>query len=254
MTKLKVDLHVHCAEDPVDHIAYSAEQLIEEAANKGFDALAIANHRVVTYSRKLALYAERRGIVLIPAIEKLIERKHVLLVNVDWSTHTIDTFQELRRWKNGNSLIIAPHPCFPKGTCLGSELERNIDLFDAVEYSYFYSSIINFNKKAKDIAEKHKLPLVGSSDCHNVCDLGSTYTLVESEKDPDAIVDAVRNGKTEVVTKPLPLLRVGARGVRGVVVSLVETVIQQTYGRLTGNLIFEGKTAANRSNRVRGET
>jgi predicted metal-dependent phosphoesterase TrpH len=252
MKKLKVDLHVHCAEDPVDRIAYSAEQVIDEAAKKGFDALAIANHRVVTYSRKLARYAERRGIVLIPAIEKRIECKHVLLVNVDWSTHAIDTFQELRKWKNEDSLIIAPHPYFPSGTCLGSAFDRNVDLFDAVEYSYFYSSMINFNKKAKEVAEKHKIPLVGSSDCHNVCDLGTTYTLVESEKDAGAIVNAIRDGKTEVVTRPLPFGRVFVRGMRGVVVSLIEIAVQQTFGRVTGNLIFEGKAAADRSGRVRG--
>jgi len=252
MKKLKVDLHVHCGEDPVDHIAYSAEQLIDEAAKKGFDALSIANHRLVTYSRKLALYAERRGIVLIPAIEKLIEGKHVLLVNADWRAHAVETFEELRRWKNGKSLVIAPHPYFPRGNCLGSALERNIELFDAVEYSFFYSSIINFNKRAQEVAEQHEMPLVGTSDCHYICDLGATYTLVESEKDPGAIVDAVRKGRTQVVTRPLPLRRVCARGVRGVVDLLVGTTIQQTYGRLTGSLIFEEKAAANRSKRVRG--
>jgi predicted metal-dependent phosphoesterase TrpH len=252
MKKLKVDLHAHCAGDPVDRIAYSAEQLIDEAANKGFDALSFANRRLVTYSRKLAVYAERRGIVLIPGIEKLIEGKHVLLVNVDWHAHAIETFEELRRWKNGSSLVIAPHPYFPRGNCLGSVLEGNIDLFDAVEYSFFYSSTINFNKRAKEVAEQHGIPLVGSCDCHHICDLGTTYTLVESKKEPGAIVEAVRDGRTEVVTRPLPLRLVCARGVGGVVGVLAGTVIQQTYGRLTGALIFEGKAAASRSKRVRG--
>lgn len=253
MKKLKVDLHLHCSDDPLDLIAHSAEQLIEEAAKKGFDALSIANHRVITHSRKLARYAERRGILLIPAIEKLIERKHVLLVNADWTAHAIETFQGLRAWKSENSLIIAPHPYYPKGNCLRLELERNIDLFDAIEYCFFYSSIINLNERATKVAEKHQIPLVGTSDCHDLRDLGTTYTLVESEKDPGAIVDAIKNGKTEVVTRPLPLRQICARGVGGLVGSLAEAIIEQTYGRLTGSLIFQGKATANRSRSGRGE-
>ena len=253
MKKLKVDLHTHCADDPLDRIEHSAEQLIENAAEKGFDALAIASHRVITYSRRLALYGERHGILLIPAIEKLIEGKHVLLVNVDWSVHAVETFQELRAWKGKNSLIIAPHPYYPKGNCLRSALERNIDLFDAMEYSFFYSSIINFNERAREVAEKYKMPLVGTSDCHNLCDLGTTYTLVESEKDANAILNAIRNGKTEVVTRPLALRHICVRGVRGLGQYSVQGIIEQTYGRLTGSLIFEGKTVANRSRRGRVE-
>lgn len=247
MRKLKVDLHLHCAEDPLDDVDHSAQELIDEAARKGFDAIAIANHHVVTYSRRLALYAERRGVILIPGIEKLIEGKHVLLVNVDWRVHPVRTFGELRRWKNGNSLVIAPHPYYPKGMCLRGLLDRHIDLFDAVEFSFFYSRVVNFNKRAIRVAAERGLPLVGSSDCHHIEDLGTTYTLVESEKDLNAIVNAVRDGKTEVVTQPLASGHMLARGVRSVAGSIVESAVEQTYGRLTGALLFEGKAVAYRS-------
>ena len=253
MKKLKVDLHLHCAEDPLDRVEHSAVQLIDEAAQKGFDAISIANHHIVTYNRRLALYAERRGIVLIPGIEKLIEGKHVLLVNVDWRVHPVRTFGELRRWKNGNSLVIAPHPYYPKGMCLRGALDRNIDVFDAVEFSFFYSRIVNFNKRAMRVAAEHGLPAVGSSDCHRIDDLGTTYTLVESEKDLNAIVNAIRDGKTEVVTQPLAFGRMLARGIRSAAGSVVESAVEQTYGRLTGAVLFEGKAVAYRSRKEKRE-
>lgn len=249
MRKLKVDLHAHCDDDPLDRIAHSAEQLIDEAAKKEFDALSIANHRVITHSRRLALHAERRGVVLIPAIEKTIEGKHVLLVNVDWSVHPIDTFRELRAWKNSNSLIIAPHPYFPKGYCLRAELERNLDIFDAIEYSFFYGGVVDFNRRAERLAEKHGLPVVGSADCHELPDLGATYTLVESEKNAKAVVNAIREGKIEVKTKPLTVGRICAKGVRGLATSLMEATVQQIYGRVTGELVFQGKAPACRLSR-----
>lgn len=253
MKKLKVDLHLHCAEDPLDRVEHSAVQLIDEAAQKGFDAISIANHHIVTYNRRLALYAERRGIVLIPGIEKLIEGKHVLLVNVDWRVHPVRTFGELRRWKNGNSLVIAPHPYYPKGMCLRGALDRNTDVFDAVEFSFFYSRIVNFNKRAMRVAAEHGLPAVGSSDCHRIDDLGTTYTLVESEKDLNAIVNAIRDGKTEVVTQPLAFGRMLARGIRSAAGSVVESAVKQTYGRLTGAVPFEGKAVAYRSRKEKRE-
>jgi len=246
MKKLKADLHVHCAEDPLDRVEHSAEQLIETAAQKEFDAICIANHRVITYNKELSQYAERQGIVLIPGIEKPIEGKHVLLVNVDWRVHAVETFHELRRWKRDNTLVIAPHPYYPKGICLRSALERNIDLFDAIEYSFFYSGFVNFNERARKVAEKYTMPTVGSSDCHDIRDLGLTYTLIDSEKNVDAILNAVRNGKTEVVTKALTFLQVCARGVSGVVGSLIEATLKQTYGRITGSLPFEAKALAYR--------
>jgi predicted metal-dependent phosphoesterase TrpH len=247
MGKLKVDVHTHCAEDPHDRIEHSAEQLIDEAAGKGFDALSITSHHIITYSRRLAKYAEQRDLVLIPGIEKGIEGKHVLLVNVDWRVHPVHTFAELRRWKNEDSLVIAPHPYYPKGHCLGNLLERNVDLFDAVEFSFFYSKLIDFNKRALRVAARHGLPVVGSSDCHKIGDLGTTYTVVECEKDLRAIVNAVRDGRVEVVSEPLGLTHMVVRSARSAVASVAEGVIEQVYGRLTGALVFESKALANRS-------
>jgi hypothetical protein len=103
------------------------------------------------------------------------------------------------------------------------------------------------------VAARHGLPTVGSSDCHRIEDLGKTYTLVESEKELNAIVDAVRNGKTEVATRPLAFANLLARGIRGAAGSLAESAVEQTYGRLTGALLFEGKAVAYRSRKEKRE-
>ena len=67
MSWLKVDLHTHTSEDLQDRISYNAFQLIDKAALKGFDALAITNHDFVLYNDELVEYAEKKGILLIPA-------------------------------------------------------------------------------------------------------------------------------------------------------------------------------------------
>ncbi|MBI4168160.1 MAG: hypothetical protein HY515_04335 [Candidatus Aenigmarchaeota archaeon] len=45
---------------------------------------------------------------------------------------------------------------------------------------------------SKAAARRHDLPLVGTGDVHKLWHLEPTYTMVRSERDPDAIVAAVK--------------------------------------------------------------
>ena len=207
MKKLKADLHSHTKEDPEDRVGYSSRELIDQAYQNGFDVLAITNHGQVTYDHYLADYAREKGILLIPGAEATISKKHVLLLNVDYSFHKIKTFDDLKLFKNGGSLIIAPHPFFPSFTSLNSKLEKHLEIFDAIEYSHCYLEKINFNRKAEDLAKKFGLPLIGTSDAHFLWQIGTTYSLIEAEKDLDSVIAGIREGKVEIVTEPLSLPR-----------------------------------------------
>jgi predicted metal-dependent phosphoesterase TrpH len=207
MKPLKADLHIHTREDPEDHISYSAYQLIDRAFTKGFDVLAITNHQEVTYGQRLKSYAAERGIVLIPGVEATIAGKHVLLINMPFEKRSFTTFQDVQRNKAPNNLVVAPHPYFPSPTCLNGQLEATPEMFDAIEYCHFYSERINFNKPALRFAYKHRLPVVGNSDAHIAHQFGLTYSLVEAEKHPDAIIQAIKAGQVKPVSRPLALTR-----------------------------------------------
>jgi len=207
MRKLKADLHLHTKEDPQDSVKYSGRELIDQAYLKGFDVLAITNHGQVTYDNYLAEYARERGIILIPGVEATIGKKHVLLLNMDYSFHRIRTFGDLKLLKDEACLIIAPHPFFPSFTSLNSKLEKHLDIFDAIEYSHCYLEKINFNRKAEDLAKKLSFPLIGTSDAHFLWQIGTTYSLVEAEKDLESIIAAIKEGKVEIVTEPLSLTK-----------------------------------------------
>ena len=207
MKKLKADLHLHTKEDPQDRVKYNAKELIDQAYLRGFDVLAITNHNQITYDNYLAEYARERGILLIPGAEAKIDKKHVLLLNMNYSLHRIRTFNDLKLLKDGAGLIIAPHPFFPSFTSLNSKLEKHLDIFVAIEYSYCYLEKINFNKKAEALAKGFSLPLIGTSDAHFLWQIGTTYSLIEAERDIESVIAAVREGKVEVVTEPLSLSR-----------------------------------------------
>jgi predicted metal-dependent phosphoesterase TrpH len=203
---LKVDLHIHTADDPIDRIPYTSTELIDRAAALGFDALAITLHERQLDTRWLAPYAAERGVVLIPGVERSIEGRHVLLLNFRDNADQVNTFEELACLKQRQAgLVIAPHPFFPTSSCLRSRMERHASLFDAVEWNAMFTQQINFNRAAAAWAVRHDKPIVGNGDVHRLRQLGTTFSRVDAERDADAICAAILAGRVSVETRPLAL-------------------------------------------------
>jgi len=207
---LKVDLHLHTDDDPLDSMPHDGYALVDRAAALGFDALAITLHDRQHEDARLSAYAGGRGILLIRGVERTIGGRHVLLLNFDAAAahgvRSLDDLAALQR--TGNGLVIAPHPFFPDRSCLGSALDAHAGVFDALEWSYFWMRGVNFNARAARWARAHGKPVVGNSDLHDLRQLGRTYSLVDAPRDVDAIVDAIRAGRVQPVTSPAPVFEV----------------------------------------------
>jgi predicted metal-dependent phosphoesterase TrpH len=202
--ELRADLHLHTRERE-RFIAYDARDLIDRAADAGFKVLSITNHDTVTFSADLDGYARERGILLIPGVEATIEGKHVLLYNIDVPLEQIRTFADLRRLRRPEWLVVAPHPFFPGSICLRERLIRDIDLFDAIEFSHFYTERIDFNRSAVRLAQETGLPLLGTSDSHLIRQFGTTCSLIEGSPTLASVLGAIRKGQVRVESRPLTL-------------------------------------------------
>ncbi len=213
--RIKVDLHTHTSEGPTEKISYNAFQLIDKASEDGFDVLAITNHGTITYNRKLADYASQKGILLIPGMEAEFSGRHVLVLNPGFKKVPSGlSLEDLAKFRSPASLIIAPHPFFPSSASLRSELYSYLSVFDAIEFSHYYNHLVNSNKKAVRVAHEARLPMIGNSDCHMLWQLGTTYSLVEAEKNIHSVLDAVKRGRVEIRTAPLSLLSMGRVALR----------------------------------------
>ena len=117
------------------------------------------------------------------------------------------TFKDLKEARENNKKLftIAAHPMFLAPSCLGKKIYELPDLFDAWEYSFFHTKLLNLNKKMVKKAKKFRKPVVGNSDVHVLKDLGRTYTLIDSEANEEAVFYAIKNNKIKVVTKSLPI-------------------------------------------------
>jgi predicted metal-dependent phosphoesterase TrpH len=201
---LKVELHTHSADDPVDRIAYSTNQLIAQAASLGYNALAVTLHDKQLDITPFVSYAREHGITLIPGIERTIHGKHVLLLNFSQRAEEVTSFEDVARLKQRErGLVIAPHAFFPAPTCLRGLMDRHADLFDAVEYNAMFTAQANFNRPAEQWARVRGKPMVGNGDVHRLRQLGTTYSMVDAEPDAAAICAAILAGKVEVVANPL---------------------------------------------------
>ena len=201
---LKVELHTHTVDDPVDNVPHSTRDLIDRAATLGFDALAVTLHNRQLDLKPWQSYASERGVVLIPGVERTIQGKHVLLLNFKRDADEVRTFGELATLKARSAgLVVAPHPFFPSPTCLWKDLDRHARLFDAVERNAMFTRQVDFNVRAERWARAHDKPVVGNGDVHRLRQLGTTYTLVDAERHPESICNAIAEGRVKVVSAPL---------------------------------------------------
>jgi hypothetical protein len=224
---LKIDLHIHTSDDPEEPVRHTTCELLDKAHYLGYDAVSITNHNGICYTDYYRDYARERGIILIPGVEIGVEGKHVLVLNATEDALSASTFADLGKIRNPSNLIVAPHPFFPGFSSLLWQVEKNIDIFDALEFSWFYHSRINFNTFALRMAERYELPLICTSDCHHLEKFGSAYSLVESEKDTEAIIEAIRCGRIQIMARPLNFVEFVRHGVEHVV-----DVTQGTMRRL----------------------
>jgi len=203
---LRADLHIHTREaEPF--IPYNARQVIARAAEEGYRVLSISNHDTVTFNDDLAGFARDNGIVLIPGVEITVEGRHVLVYNADVGVDKLTTFAGLKRYRTPEWLVVAPHPFFPASYCLREKLWQEIELFDAIEFSHFYTPRVDFNRAAVKLARALGLPLIGTSDSHIDAQFGTTFSLIDADPTVEAVLSAIKAGHVSVVSRPLSLTR-----------------------------------------------
>jgi predicted metal-dependent phosphoesterase TrpH len=204
---IKIDLHMHTGEDPKDGIAYPATTLIDKAAALGFAAIAITLHRQVLEDPRVFDYARDKGVLLIPAVEWTIHGRDVLLYNItqrDAETlHSFDDLRAYRQRRGDDLLVVAPHPHYPVGHSLGKELQRNLDVFDAIEHAQIHLPWYNPNQSAVALARQHKIPVIANSDSHALWMFGRHYTWADAEPTIPSIFRAIREGRVEIVSPPV---------------------------------------------------
>jgi predicted metal-dependent phosphoesterase TrpH len=212
--KLKANLHFHSKEDPIDVVPYTLYEGIDYAAQLGFNVLASTCHTSFASTPEHVQYAHSKGILLIPGIEADIyetgtqRRNHIVILGCDKNIENVRTFDDLRVYKASHPeiCIIAAHPLYPGTFSLGIRLEKYIDLFDAIEHSWFYTRFFNHNTKAIAIAKKYNKPIISTSDTHFFAFMDTNYAEIDTQTvTQEDVFNAIRSGSFTNITTPRSL-------------------------------------------------
>lgn len=210
---IKVDLHTHTLDDPIDALDYSAHQLLARAKALGFAVLAITLHDAVFDRPEVFADAASMGLLLIPAAELRILGADVILLNVTADEIVdIDDFDDLRRVraKRGDSLFtIVPHPFYVTGGSIGGKrLLQEIDCFDAIELCHFHRGLFDRNRPAQRVAARFGKPLIATSDAHRLHAFGSHYTSMPrpSSLTAESVITGLRRGPLRLTSPPCSLV------------------------------------------------
>ena len=212
---LAAELHSHSAashdgRDPV-------EMLVEQAAAVGLDVLAVTDHDEIDASLAAVELAEEMGIVGIPGIEITSAAGHVLGLGVDERIDAGLSFREtLDRIHDAGGLAVVPHPFQKSRHGVAPHVTaEELAAADAIEV--FNSRLLTGrgNRKAESFAVNHGLPMVAGSDAHVAEMVGQAVTHVGAEeRSREAVLDAIRAGRTSVVGRRTPW-RVSVRQAAG---------------------------------------
>ncbi|ELZ07531.1 PHP domain-containing protein [Natrialba aegyptia] len=208
-----VDLHAHTRffhghrslGDRFDPLG--ARVLTEIAARRGLDGVATTNHDYYTDLNPAA------DVVTLPGIEITTDRGHVLVVGPDPPAETkpgaLSPAEAVALAHDHDCAAIVAHPF------RNSTVRELTDVpFDAIEVNGKHPRSRPLVEK---LASERNLPLVGGSDAHYPFEVGRAYTTIESERlTPEAVVEAIRDGRVEAQVSRSTLDEVVRRGYRAI--------------------------------------
>ena len=202
---LSVELHAHSSlsydgRDPI-------ELILEQAEAVGLDAIAVTDHDEIDASLAAADLAPEYGLVGIPAMEISSKAGHVLGLGLEEAVPPGLSYEStLEAIRDQGGIAVIPHPFQESRHGVMARISRDqLAEGDAIEV---YNSRLltgRANRQADRFATSRGLPKTAGSDAHISEMVGQAVTRVDAdERSADAILEAIREGRTTVEGKRTP--------------------------------------------------
>jgi predicted metal-dependent phosphoesterase TrpH len=215
---VRVDPHVHSAasydgRDP-------PELLLEQAADVGLDAVVLTDHDRIEASLRAADLAAGYGLIGIPGAEISTAHGHLLGIGIEElpdpgrpMDETVATVRDL------GGVAVVPHPF--QRTRHGAR-RRVLDAVevDGIETYNAWLFTGYRNLRARAFAHRNGLSSLAGSDAHSVTTVGRAFTELEFDRGrsrirAEDVVEAIRNGTTEVHGRRAPIHRCAGHYAKG---------------------------------------
>ncbi|MDR2700068.1 MAG: CehA/McbA family metallohydrolase [Nitrososphaerota archaeon] len=198
--QIRADLHVHTTYSNDSLI--TPKHLIHYAKKNGLNAVAVTDHNYLTGALKIA--KDTKDFLIIPGIEISSTNGHIIALNITepipqglTATETIEHIHTL----DGTAIACHPYVYF-KG-CLRNNVNNKFDAIEVINARAF--PFQNSIKKAKETAEKLRLPQVAGTDAHYGPQIGYAYTTIDTtEPTAEAIAKAIKHGHCQAHGQQVP--------------------------------------------------
>ncbi len=202
---MKIDLHTHSYYSKTRFFTDafdSPKTIIKYAIKNGLDGLAITDHNTINGSLEaLEIAKNMKNFIIIPGTEIKTTDGDILGLwikeNVRSNMSATETIEKIH---DLGGIAVAAHP-FTGYLKLrsGVGIKASKEKFDAIEVFNSKNSIKN-NLKAKELANKFKIPVTAGSDAHIAKLVG--YAGIICKSDP---LQEILNKKVKIFGKTIPL-------------------------------------------------
>jgi len=196
---LKIDLHMHTCYS--EDATTTLKEVVYHAKKRGLNGVAVTDHGTLRGALKLA---RKSQLIIIPGLEVETQRGHILALNITTLIPPkLGITETVQKIHDAGGVAVVAHPAVVLKTGLGLEITSSSNL-DAVEvinsasFPFFLSTYLG-----RRLAKRLNLPQTAGSDAHHALEIGTAYTLVDTDSNPADIVEAVRKGATTPCGKPI---------------------------------------------------
>ena len=197
--RLVADFHMHTiySHDSVNDF----QTLFQTAREHGINVLGITDHNTVEGAKHVKRIAPSDMLVLLGQ-EVMTLSGEIIVYDVEETIpKKIDLLETCKLVKEKGGFIIIPHPFDGFRNGIGEKMLDIMPYIDAIESINPRSFREKANKKAKEFAEEHKIPMVSGSDCHTKMEIGSARNIIIAEADEKSVLEAIKTGTVIIDAK-----------------------------------------------------
>ena len=205
---LRVEFHCHTNASK-DSLTAPAD-LVAAARQKGIDRLIVTDHNTIAGARVAQALAPELVIV---GEEIMTTRGEILASFVREEVPAGLTPEEtIKRLKAQGAFMSVSHPFdeLREGHWEEGDLLEILPFVDAIEVYNSRCLFPQYNRRARQFAEKHNIAGTVGSDAHTLFEVGRSFLLLEQFDGPEEMRKVIRWGAAQVKWSP-PWVRLASR-------------------------------------------